>query len=375
MTAPSTASRPARVVAWAAMAQETLYEILGVDEDASSAEIRRAHRRLLLKVHPDQGGSDALCRVVQDAYEMLCDREARARYDAGRGRAQSSPMAKEYTTYGSARDEGESEEVRESEAWEEAAASLQPKSRVGDAIAARPSFVLLLAGALLLWAAFAYQVFGLGVIAVAALAGAFVSLWGRRLARRTDDLRRAGMGQIDVMRGTDFELYLAELFLAEGYDVRHTGRSGDYGADLLLRHGEEVSVVQAKRTVKPVGQPAVREAVAARAHYGAQHAMVVTNAVFTPSAEVLAESNGVELWDRMMLAEVAARHSSASPEAGLQLWWHEFCRGLPDGLRFTWRVVWITFWLLVAVAAALANSLDAAEPRRSRARRRRRRRG
>jgi restriction system protein len=368
------------------MAQETLYEILGVDEDACGAEIRGAHRRLLLKVHPDQGGSDALCRVVQDAYETLCDKEARARYDAERGRGQPSPTSKEYTTYGSARDEDEDEEDPASEAWEEAgaqgdgpggdgsASAVRPWSRVGDAVAARPSLVLLLAGALLLWAALAYQVFGLGVIAVAALAIALVSLWGRRLARRTDDLRRAGMEQIDVMWGTDFELYLAELFLAEGYDVRHTGRSGDYGADLLLRRSGALSVVQAKRTVKPVGQPAVREAVAARAHYGAQYAMVVTNAVFTPSAEVLAESNDVELWDRMLLAEVAARHSSVPPEAGMQLWWHEFCRGLPDGLRFTWRVVWIAFWLALAVVVALADTHDAAAPRRSRTRRRRRRR-
>jgi restriction system protein len=368
------------------MAQETLYEILGVDEDASSAEIRGAHRRLLLKVHPDQGGSDTLCRVVQDAYETLCDTQARARYDAERGRAQPSPTSREYTTYGSARDEEEDQEDPASEAWEEAgaygdgpgddgsASALQPWSRVGDAVAARPSLVLLLAGTLLLWAALAYQVFGLGVIAVAALAIALVSLWGRRLARRTDDQRRAGMEQIDAMWGTDFEFYLAELFLAEGYDVRHTGRSGDYGADLLLRTSSALSVVQAKRTIKPVGQPAVREAVAARAHYGAQHAIVVTNAVFTPSAEVLAESNHVELWDRMLLAEVAARHSSLPPEAGMQLWWHEFCRGLPDGLRFAWRVTWIAFWLTLSVVVALAHTLDAAAPRRSRTRRRRRRR-
>jgi restriction system protein len=356
------------------MAQETLYEILGVDEAASSAEIRGAHRRLSLKVHPDQGGSEALCRVVQEAYETLSDKEARAHYDAGRGRAQPSPASKEYTTYASARDEEADEEDPAGEAWQEAATALRPGSRVGDAVAARPSLVLLLVGGLLLWAALAYQVFGLGVLAVAALAIAFVGLWGGRLARRTDALRRAGMEQIDIMWGTDFELYLAELFLAEGYDVRHTGRSGDYGADLLLRHSGALSVVQAKRAERPVGQPAVREAVAARAHYGAEHAMVVTNAVFTPSAEVLAESNEVELWDRILLAEVAARHSSMPPESGMRLWWHEFCRGLPDGLRFTWRVVWIALWLALAVVVALADALAAAAPRRSRPRRRRRRR-
>jgi DnaJ-class molecular chaperone len=172
------------------MAQETLYEILGVDEDASGTEIRGAHRRLLLKVHPDQGGSDALCRVVQDAHETLRDKEARVRYDAEREREQPTPIPKAYTTYGSAWDEEEGAEGAGSEAWEEAeaetpgagadgsAATPQPWSRAGDAIAARPSLVLLLAGALLLWAALAYHVFGLGLIAVAALAAALVSLWG-----------------------------------------------------------------------------------------------------------------------------------------------------------------------------------------------------
>jgi restriction system protein len=44
-----------------------------------------------------------------------------------------------------------------------------------------------------------------------------------------------------------------------------------------------------------VGNKAVQEAVAGRAHYGAQFSGVVSNATFTPSAKQLAASNAVLL--------------------------------------------------------------------------------
>ncbi|GAB4243433.1 MAG: hypothetical protein Kow00109_19210 [Acidobacteriota bacterium] len=63
------------------------YQILGVDEDASSEEIRSAYRRLVRRYHPDLGG-DAEAekfRRVQEAYETLSDPERRRQYDHTRG--------------------------------------------------------------------------------------------------------------------------------------------------------------------------------------------------------------------------------------------------------------------------------------------------
>jgi len=44
----------------AKMTREEAYEILGLKPGASRTEILQAHRRLILKVHPDQGGAQPI---------------------------------------------------------------------------------------------------------------------------------------------------------------------------------------------------------------------------------------------------------------------------------------------------------------------------
>ena len=100
------------------------------------------------------------------------------------------------------------------------------------------------------------------------------------------------------MTGEEFEEYLKAQFERQGYKVRLTPRSNDYGADLVLTRNKEVTVVQAKRYQGNVGNKAVQEIVAAQAYYDADRAMVVTNSYFTNPARKLAEANDVELWDR-----------------------------------------------------------------------------
>lgn len=53
------------------MSREDAYNILGLDIGASRGEIQQAHRRLMKKFHPDQGGSTYLAARINQAKDML----------------------------------------------------------------------------------------------------------------------------------------------------------------------------------------------------------------------------------------------------------------------------------------------------------------
>ena len=60
------------------------YEILGVEAGAGEAEIKTAYRRLARKYHPDvskEKGAEERFKAINEAYEVLRDKEKRAAYD------------------------------------------------------------------------------------------------------------------------------------------------------------------------------------------------------------------------------------------------------------------------------------------------------
>ena len=113
----------------------------------------------------------------------------------------------------------------------------------------------------------------------------------------------SGILEVDSMTGKEFENFLYVHFRNFGYGVTLTQDSQDYGADLILYKDGSKTVVQAKRSKKPVGIKAVQEVAGAVRHYKGNKGRVITNNRFTENAYNLAESNGVELWDRKQLID------------------------------------------------------------------------
>ncbi len=66
------------------MPNKDYYDILGVSKNASEEEIKNAFRRLANKYHPDKGGgpeSEAKFKEINEAYQVLSDRQKRSTYD------------------------------------------------------------------------------------------------------------------------------------------------------------------------------------------------------------------------------------------------------------------------------------------------------
>jgi len=68
------------------MAKEDFYKLLGVEKNASEAEIKKSYRRMAMKFHPDRNKDDPEVaekkfKQIKEAYEVLSDAKKRSAYD------------------------------------------------------------------------------------------------------------------------------------------------------------------------------------------------------------------------------------------------------------------------------------------------------
>lgn len=63
------------------MNTEDYYQVLGVEENSTQDEIKKAYRKLAVQYHPDKGGSEEQFKKISEAYNILGDENKRSQYD------------------------------------------------------------------------------------------------------------------------------------------------------------------------------------------------------------------------------------------------------------------------------------------------------
>lgn len=94
---------------WSFVKPKSHYAALGVPIDASQEDIKKAHKRMALKYHPDKAKEEereecaAKFKAAQEAFEALSDEKQREVYDLGRVKPppiEEKPMPKRLVQMG-----------------------------------------------------------------------------------------------------------------------------------------------------------------------------------------------------------------------------------------------------------------------------------
>ena len=100
-----------------------------------------------------------------------------------------------------------------------------------------------------------------------------------------------------AMRDVQFEKYLKAVFVAQGFQVELTGKTGDQGIDLIVVKNGVRTALQAKGYHNSVSNAAVQQAYSGMKHYRCDSCAVITNSRFTNSAVQLSKTTNCRLID------------------------------------------------------------------------------
>lgn len=148
----------------------------------------------------------------------------------------------------------------------------------------------------------------LPIVALTIIASIFVIVVGLSILlyvsyKNKKRLRAFTLSHVDDMTGVEFEQYLGDILKSQGYSVKYTPTTGDFGTDIIAQKAKKRYSIQAKRYREKVGPPAIQQAVTALKVYQCDQAIVVTNSYYTKEAKELAKYNDCQLIDRDLLAD------------------------------------------------------------------------
>ena len=75
---------------------ENFYQTLGVNENATQDEIKKAYRKLAVEHHPDKGGDENKFKKISEAYDTIGDENKRSQYNNQR----SNPFGGGFDPFG-----------------------------------------------------------------------------------------------------------------------------------------------------------------------------------------------------------------------------------------------------------------------------------
>jgi len=75
---------------------ENYYNILGVDENSTTDEIKKKYRKLAMEHHPDKGGNEETFKKISEAYDVLNDESKRQQYDYQRKNKNNGGIFEEF---------------------------------------------------------------------------------------------------------------------------------------------------------------------------------------------------------------------------------------------------------------------------------------